>query len=36
MSQEWTIGARIDEVNQIEDQFKKQDPFNQSWENLKS
>ena len=36
MSQEWTIGARIDEIEQIEDQFKKQDPFNQSWDSLKS
>jgi PBSX family phage portal protein len=36
MSQDWTIGARIDEIEQIEDQFKKQDPFNQSWDNLKS
>jgi PBSX family phage portal protein len=35
MAQEWTIGARIDDLSQNEDQFKKQDPFNKSWDDLK-
>jgi PBSX family phage portal protein len=36
MSQEWTVGASIDDVDQQEDIFKSQDPFNKPWEELKS
>ena len=36
MSQEWTIGARIDDLDQPEDLFKSQDPFSKPWESLKS
>jgi len=34
--QSWTVGARIDEIEQTVDQFKKQDPFNKSWDDIKS
>jgi len=34
--QEWTLGARIDELQKQDDQFAKQDPFNKSWEDLKA
>lgn len=36
MTQEWTLGARIDDIDKQDDQFKKQDPFNKSWDDLKS
>ena len=36
MSQEWTVGARIDEFEREDDIFKKQDPFSKSWDNIKS
>ena len=36
MSQEWTVGARIDEFEQQEDIFKRQDPFVKSWDDIKS
>ena len=36
MSQEWTIGARIDEFEKEEDIFKKQDPFTKSWDSIRS
>jgi PBSX family phage portal protein len=36
MAEQWTVGARIDEIQDNIDNFKKQDPFNKSWDNLKS
>jgi PBSX family phage portal protein len=33
---EYTIGARIDNINEDDDVFKKQDPFQKSWDDLKS
>jgi PBSX family phage portal protein len=36
MSQEWTIGARIDDIENVENQFKKEDPFNKNWDDLKA
>jgi PBSX family phage portal protein len=36
MSNEWIIGASVDEPEKEEDVFKKQDPFAQSWDNIKS
>lgn len=36
MEQEWTVGARIDELEKQENSFKNQDPFNKSWEDLKA
>jgi PBSX family phage portal protein len=35
MSQEWTIGASIDEIAKQEDVFKLQDPFTKSWDDIK-
>ena len=35
MEQQFTLGARIDELEKQDDAFKKQDPFNKSWEDLK-
>ena len=35
MSQEYIIGARIDDEVAKDDTFKKQDPFNKNWEDLK-
>lgn len=35
MSQEWTIGARIDELEPENNAFRDQDPFNKSWDDLK-
>ena len=35
MSQEWTVGARIDELEKQDDLFKKQDPFAKSWDEVK-
>ena len=34
--QQWTVGARIDDIQNQEDIFKGQDPFNKSWETIKS
>jgi len=36
MSNEWIIGASVDEPEKEDDVFKKQDPFAQSWDNIKS
>jgi len=36
MSSEWIIGASVDELAKEEDVFKKQDPFTQSWDSIKS
>lgn len=36
MSEEYIIGARIDDEINEENAFKAQDPFNKSWEDLKS
>jgi PBSX family phage portal protein len=36
MSTEWTVGARIDDLNEEEDLFKKQDPFGKSWDDIRS
>ena len=36
MSQDYVIGARIDEIDKQEDPFRKQDPFAKSWDDLKS
>jgi PBSX family phage portal protein len=36
MTQEWTIGASIDEIQKQDDVFKKQDPFFKSWDEVKS
>lgn len=36
MTQEWTVGARIDELEKQEDVFKRQDPFAKSWDEVKS
>ena len=35
MSQEYIIGARIDDAQEEENAFKSQDPFNKSWDSLK-
>jgi PBSX family phage portal protein len=34
--QQWTVGARIDEIQEQKDLFKQQDPFNKSWDDIKS
>jgi len=36
MTQEWTLGARIDELEKQDNAFSNQDPFNKSWEDLKA
>jgi PBSX family phage portal protein len=36
MQNEWTIGARIDELEKEDDSFKKRDPFGKSWDDIKS
>jgi PBSX family phage portal protein len=36
MSEDYIIGARIDEIEKQEDPFRKQDPFAKSWDDLKS
>lgn len=36
MEEQWTVGARIDEIVDTPDAFKNQDPFNKSWEDIKS
>jgi len=33
---EYRVGARIDELQDTESQFKKSDPFNQTWDELKN
>jgi len=33
--QQWTVGARLDELAEVPDTFKNQDPFNKSWETIK-
>jgi PBSX family phage portal protein len=35
MTQEWTVGARIDDIEKDDDIFKRQDPFSKSWDNIK-
>ena len=32
---EWNVGARIDELEQDDDLFKRQDPFSKSWDEVK-
>ena len=34
--QQWTVGARIDDVVETPDVFKNQDPFNKSWDDIKN
>ena len=36
MSQDWIIGASIDDIEEVSDTFKKQDPFNKSWDDIKN
>ncbi len=36
MQQEWTVGAQIDEVADNENEFKRQDPFVKSWDDIKT
>jgi PBSX family phage portal protein len=36
MSEEYVIGARIDDQVKKDDSFHKQDPFNRSWDDIKS
>jgi PBSX family phage portal protein len=36
MSEDYVIGARIDEIEKQEDPFRKQDPFAKSWDEVKS
>lgn len=36
MAEQWTVGARIDEIQTAADEFKRQDPFNKSWDEVKS
>jgi len=36
VNQEWTVGARIDELEKQEDAFRRQDPFTKSWDDIKS
>src|SRR6056300_89132 len=36
MTQEWTVGARIDDIEKDDDIFKRQDPFSKSWDSIKS
>lgn len=33
---EWTVGARIDDLPEEDNTFKNQDPFNKSWDNVKT
>jgi hypothetical protein len=35
MSQEWSIGARIDDIESEDETFKRQDPFGKSWDEVK-
>ena len=34
--QEWVLGARIDDTPKDDDTFKRQDPFNKKWDDLKA
>ena len=34
--QDFIIGARIDNIQNADDTFKKNDPFNKTWDELKS
>jgi PBSX family phage portal protein len=36
MSQDWIIGASIDDIEEVSDTFKRQDPFNKSWDDIKN
>jgi PBSX family phage portal protein len=36
MAEQWTVGARIDEIQTATDEFKRQDPFNKAWDEVKS
>ena len=36
MSQDWVIGASIDDIQEASDTFKRQDPFNKSWDDIKN
>ena len=36
MEEQWTVGARIDEIVDTPDAFKNQDPFNKPWDDIKS
>ena len=36
MTEEWTLGARIDDLPEEDKTFKNQDPFNKSWDSVKS
>lgn len=33
--QTWTVGASIDDLAEVSDTFKNQDPFNKSWDDIK-
>ena len=35
-NQEWILGARIDDAQKEDDTFKRQDPFNRQWDEIKS
>lgn len=35
MAEQWTVGARIDDIVDTPDVFKNQDPFNKSWDDIK-
>jgi PBSX family phage portal protein len=36
VSQDWIVGARIDDIEKQDDIFKRQDPFNKTWDEIKS
>ena len=36
MSQEYIIGARVDDLQEEDNTFKRQDPFNKTWDDLKN
>lgn len=35
MAEQWTVGARLDDIVENVDAFKQQDPFNKSWDDIK-
>jgi PBSX family phage portal protein len=35
MAEQWTVGARLDDIVDNVDAFKQQDPFNKSWDDIK-
>ena len=35
MAEQWTVGARLDDLAEVPDTFKNQDPFNKSWDDIK-